>query len=41
MAMNKKWIWWAGSVALIAAGFLLRKKGVSMWRQARENAEMS
>ncbi len=39
MAINKKWYWILGSIALIAGGFLLRKKGVHLWRRAMNHVE--
>lgn len=37
--MNHKWYWIAGSIALIAASYLLRKKAAEMWHRAMESRE--
>ncbi len=37
MAVNKKWYWLAGSVAVLVAAVLLRRKGVALWRRAMDH----
>ena len=39
MNINHKWYWIVGSIALIGASFLLRRKAAELWHRAREHRD--